>query len=193
MTSRLVNRDLANELWVAHFKAAGTGWIPVLTFSMVPLLRPDDLVYVSTIGAGPISFGEIVLFKRRKDLIVHRVFRKRRVADRVCFQERGDAGFSYGLIDADAVVGRVTRVKRGDRVYHLDSFPARIVNSGFTVWLFLAMAGVNRIRSQKSQPVKIARKVMYRLTRIITGLFGFICLVVWYLSALPKQGRAPRE
>lgn len=76
MAAKHINRAVANELWVQLCAARGTCWLPVLTDSMMPLLQPGDQVQVSRIVAEEIRFGDIVVFRRGDDLIVHRVLKK---------------------------------------------------------------------------------------------------------------------
>ena len=110
MAAKSINRSVANELWVQLCTATGTCWLPVLTDSMVPLLQPGDQVLVSRIVAEGVRFGDIVVFRRGDDLIVHRVLKKWHTPKGVYFSEKGDAGYAHGLIRSDNIVGRVIRV-----------------------------------------------------------------------------------
>jgi signal peptidase I len=182
-----VNRGVANELWLQLFTTKRVGWLPVLTDSMAPLIRPGDQVQVSAVAVEEIRFGDIVVFGRGDDLIVHRVLKKWRNTHHIYFLEKGDAGYAYGLINAEKVVGRVTRVKGRGKTFDLRSPPSRLTNLLLSVWFYITAACVNRLRMSKARIFARAAKALYRVVRVTSRFLVMVCFVVWYLSGLLTQ------
>ena len=91
---------------------------------MMPWLRPGDTLVVRRETPQGIIRGEIVLYARRGRLYAHRVIRKRWEAGEALLVTKGDA-----LPDADPPVsseellGRVTRIRRGQRQINLQTSP----------------------------------------------------------------------
>ncbi len=164
----------------------------VLTDSMVPLLQPGDQVQVSRIVAEEVHFGDIVVFRRDDDLIVHRVLKKWHTPNGVYFSEKGDAGCAYSLVSADKVVGRVTRLKKGAKTLDLNLPPSRMANLLLSAWLRLTATCVSRLESSKSRTITMAGKVLYRVVHITSRFLVMACFVIWYPSGLLTQERTER-
>jgi signal peptidase len=92
--------------------------------SMVPAMRPGDLITVECAGPDEIKPGEIVVFARAERLVVHRV--KAIVASpaapkngdsrEILFATRGDrARRNDPMVSSSELLGRVTHVERGDK------------------------------------------------------------------------------
>lgn len=155
---------------------------------MAPLIRPGDEVLVSKAAAQQIRFGDVVVFRRDGDLIVHRVLKKWRTADAICFGEKGDMAHTYGLIGADKVIGRVTMVKGRGKTLSLSSPLSRLTNLVLSAWFYLTTGGVGRLWFSRSKTVKRAGRVLSRLLLLSSSVLVRICFVIWYLSALLARG-----
>ena len=190
MAAKPVNRAVANELWVQLCTATSTCWLPVLTDSMMPLLQPGDQVQVSKIVAEEVRFGDIVVFRRGDELIVHRVLKKWHTANGVHFSEKGDAGYAYGLISAGNVVGRVIRVKKGTKTLDLNSLPSRMASLIVSTWLCLTAACVSHLKSSESRTITRVGKVLYRAAHITSRFLVIVCFVIWYLAGLLTRGKS---
>lgn len=102
--------DLAAEV-AATFGRVG---LRVAGTSMVPAIRPGDLISVERISAKEVSVGEIVVFAREGRLIVHRVVAKAGSPDEGSIVTRGDrTRRNDALVSSAELVGRVTRIERG--------------------------------------------------------------------------------
>jgi len=86
--------------------------------SMVPAIRPGDLISVERAGVGEISPGEIVVFAREGRLIAHRVVARTGSPDEGYLVTRGDrTRRNDALVSSAELVGRITRIERsGSRV-----------------------------------------------------------------------------
>ena len=78
---------------------------------MAPLIHPGDRVLVVSIPVEQIRLGDIIVFKRNGDLIVHRVLKKLRNVGNVRFVEKGDGTHVSGLAGGDEIVGRVHMIQ----------------------------------------------------------------------------------
>ncbi|MFC1893831.1 S24/S26 family peptidase [Chloroflexota bacterium] len=180
-----INRVEANELWVELYARKGIGWLPVLTDSMAPLIRSGDQVLVSQVLAEQIHFGDIVVFRRNGDLIVHRVFKKWRNAEGIFFGEKGDSAQVQGLLAAGKVIGRVTTVKgRGNKTLSLSPPLSRLANLVLSAWLYWTTAGIMMLRSSRSKTAKRAGKVLSPLLMLSSRILVRTCFAIWYLAAL---------
>ena len=82
--------------------------------SMVPAIRPGDLVSVERASAAEIAPGEIVVFAREGRLIVHRVVAKTGSLGDGYLVTRGDrTRRNDALVSSAELVGRVTEIARG--------------------------------------------------------------------------------
>jgi signal peptidase I len=84
--------------------------------SMVPALRPGDLITVESASAGEISPGEIVVFELSGRLVVHRVVAKTGNLREPLLATRGDRTRREDpLVSSVKIFGRVTQIERGNR------------------------------------------------------------------------------
>lgn len=92
-------------------------------FSMRPEILPGDLLYIEVVQPESISVGDVVVFRKRGHLIAHRVVKKELARGQ--FIEKGDDKFRPYPVELGSVIGRVTAVKRGEQIKHLDSITNR--------------------------------------------------------------------
>jgi signal peptidase len=107
-------------------RAAGRVRLRVSGTSMVPAMRPGDLITVERARAAEIAPGEIVVFTRSGRLVVHRVtgvtaapgLAKSVSESEPALQTRGDCARRKDPIVRDSeLLGRVTQIERsGHRV-----------------------------------------------------------------------------
>jgi hypothetical protein len=179
-----IDRAVANELWLELYSTKGKSWLPVLTGSMAPLIHPGDEVLVSKVAVEQIRFGDIIVFRRDGDLIVHRVLKKWRTVDTICFGEKGDMSHTYGLVGGEKIVGRVTTVKGRNKRLCLSSFLSRLPNLVLSTWLRCTAAGVNRLKSSRSKTIRGAGRFLYGLSLLLSHILVRICFIIWYPSGL---------
>lgn len=181
ITRPIINRAIANKLWMELCQTKGTCWLPVLTESMLPLIRPGDRVKVSRIAPSEVHFGDIAVFCRGNDLIVHRILKTWHKPNDVYFSEKGDAGLRYTLIKSDDIIGRVIGLKRGTRTFDLNLPPSRMVNLFISAWFRVSTACVNRL-TLKIPAIFRAETVLRKTTDIATGFLAAGCLAIWYTA-----------
>jgi len=107
---------LACELIGETVRTFGGARLGVCGTSMVPAIRPGDLVSVERAGLSEVSPGEIVVFRRCGRLIVHRVVVKFGGRADPFLVTRGDrTRRDDGLVSSPELIGRVTHIKRNHR------------------------------------------------------------------------------
>jgi hypothetical protein len=126
------------------FRFRARGW------SMAPFIRDGDVITVSPLRHTLPGVGEVVAFShpRNGSLVVHRVVARRGTASLI----QGDAATdgTDGLIPAESLLGRVTRVQRNGRDVRLGLGPERraiawLSRSALLIPLYSQMAsGVKR-------------------------------------------------
>jgi signal peptidase I len=109
-------------------RKAGRVRLRVSGASMVPSMRPGDLITVERACAEEISPGEIVVFAREGRLVVHRVTAKVPATAgnpgepllKTRLLTRGDrARRDDPLVSSSELLGRVTQIRRGSRAVRL--------------------------------------------------------------------------
>lgn len=90
--------------------------------SMHPTIRNHDIITVAPLGRSRIRVGDVVLYRRGRAAIAHRVIRLQAGDGRPQLVLRGDAARCCDRpVDPGHVLGRVTAVARGDRTRNLDT------------------------------------------------------------------------
>jgi signal peptidase len=105
-------------------RKAGHARLRVSGTSMVPAMRPGDLITVERAGLGEIKPGEIVVFARAERLVVHRVkaivvgpvTAKTENPRELLLATRGDRSRRNDpMVSSSELLGRVTQVERGSQ------------------------------------------------------------------------------
>jgi signal peptidase I len=120
--------------------------------SMLPWVRPGDVVVIHSASPDTVRCGDVVLFRRGDRLYVHRIVEKRGLRRDARFLAKGDANpHADGIIGQEEILGRVVNLYRGNRLIDLDS-PGQLI-------LGLLLAQFSR-RS----------RLGYLLTRVASGV-----------------------
>jgi signal peptidase I len=104
--------DLVSEI----LRKFGRARMRVSGISMMPALRPGDLVSIERVTPREILRGEIIVFAREGRLITHRVITKQGVGADIVLITRGDHTHANDApVSPHEFLGRVTSVDRGRR------------------------------------------------------------------------------
>jgi signal peptidase I len=171
-------------MWAELLAKSGRQWLPVLTGSMSPLIRPGDHVLVVRMDVGRISIGDIVAFRYGDNIVVHRILKKQKTYGDTCFKEKGDATYYSRLVSADNVIGRVTALKKGDKTFLFNSPGSRLASTIFGLWLFITTVTVSIFRSSTHKTIRRTGKYLSRLFLLISNILVRIGTVVWFLYGL---------
>jgi signal peptidase I len=90
--------------------------------SMLPWVRPGDIANIRRVSADTIRCGDVVLFRRKSQLFVHRIIEKRGARGAAQFRAKGDAHPTCdGMVEQQELLGRVARIYRRGRRIDLDA------------------------------------------------------------------------
>ena len=129
--------------------------------SMLPSIRPGDVLVIEAAGVSEIPVGAIILWRRGELLVAHRVVEQIASAEgRVKLVTRGDRQQQRDEpIGAEELLGRVTMIQRGARTILPGSRPsagARLLRrvSEFSDWPagLLALRAFPRILGIRGRP-----------------------------------------
>ena len=179
-----INTELANELWAEHYVKHGKGWLTVRTGSMIPLFRPGDRVLIYPALADEISRGDIIVFRRDRGLIAHRVLKKQLSGDGIHFTEKGDSSAACGKFNQGDIIGRVSAVKGGSRLFVLDLPFSKFFNHGLSLWCYWTIAAATKLLSSNRRNIRRLGGALVRLSLLSSNILIRTCSVFWYLSGL---------
>jgi signal peptidase I len=128
-------KKLVTDSWLEKFVNSGSGWLIIISGSMAPLIQIKDQIFIKKTSSSQIHLGDIITFWQGNMLVTHRVIRKFNKSGNTYFVEKGDANANYSWVAPRSLIGKVTRIKRGDREIILDKLAWRILNR--TIGFFL--------------------------------------------------------
>ncbi len=147
-------------------RSAGVVRLRVRGKSMMPWIRPSDVLLVRRVEMRQVSPGDVVVLARAGQLVVHRVIRRCGTIGQPLLVTKGDA-----VRDADTPVfssellGRVTSMHRDGRRINLDTVRQAAlgrllarVSSSSRLWHLVARAARRLFiprRKASSQPARI--------------------------------------
>ncbi len=103
-----LSRDLLDDQYAVRLKTDG--------YSMYPLLRPGDTIYIERISFQALPIGSIVVFKRGERWVAHRLIRKDHWAGHSMGYTQGDSCIKLDEAVTEAnYIGRVMARKRGNQ------------------------------------------------------------------------------
>lgn len=118
--------ELKGELFLEVLRSTGQAKLALTGASMLPSIRPGDVVEVRRESVGEISPGDVVLCARQGGFFAHRVVEKRAGSERTVLITRGDALLAPDPpVAPEEVLGRVTAILRGGRRLELRLTPWR--------------------------------------------------------------------
>src|SRR5256885_266645 len=90
--------------------------------SMQPWMRSKDIAVIRRISIENVRCGDVVLFRRKNHLFVHRIVEKRGSLNAAQLLSKGDAHpMSDGVVQEQELLGRVMRIYRKGRRIDLDA------------------------------------------------------------------------
>ena len=108
--------ELKGDLFLEVLNSAGQARLAVTGASMLPAIRPGDILEVHRQGMEAILPGDVVLFMRNGGFAAHRVLEKTQSLQRTLLITRGDAlRVPDPPVTPDELLGRVTAILRGGR------------------------------------------------------------------------------
>lgn len=104
--------------------------------SMHPFVRSGDLLYIQAVAPEQVRAGDLVMFRTASSkVIVHRVLRRTKLAEKLAFVIKGDrVGQPDGIISAENILGQVIARERNGVKIDLTTPVRRLVKAGIA-WL----------------------------------------------------------
>jgi len=184
MREKRIDTEMANRLWMDLYFEKGKAWLPVLTDSMVPLIKPGDRVLMSGVASEQIRRGDIIVFKRNGNLYVHRVLKKWRTPSGIALTEKGDGTYRYGRVRADDVIGRVMAVKSNQKVYVLTAPFGRLASRALSLLFYGTILVTNPFITSTSRSIRKVGKVLLWASLVFSSTLIRICSIIWQTSGL---------
>jgi len=126
--------DIPQSLAAEILKSSGILRLGVSGSSMLPTLWPGDVVTLVAIAEQP-TVGQIVLFQRCGQFVVHRVVEAGSSGGQLQVTTRGDSMIDQdGPIAASEVLGRVVAIRRGQIEFSVPKEQSPF-NKAFGWWL----------------------------------------------------------
>lgn len=141
-----IARETLQELREELFTKSNRQWARVVSGSMAPLIQAEDLVLLERVAPDRVRFGDVILFGRDEERVIHRVVGRRQRQGGLVFFEKGDQHSSLGPVRAPEVLGRVSAVQKSGITVDLTSGWGRVVQLGLActsvgVWRAKRAAG----------------------------------------------------
>ena len=156
----------------------GSCWGRSVSHSMWPLIVEGDRVLVERTPREEVGFGDIVVFHRAGQLIVHRVVGKQNVRGREYFPEKGDNNLWAGLVPPSDVIGRVRAIEISGKMIWINSPRARLLQrilalNSYLTWRLWSF-GQRVLPSGVKERVlgRRARRLFRLPARVLLGLLG---------------------
>jgi signal peptidase I len=102
--------------------------------SMEPLLREGDVVAVCLVRPDQLKRGDMIAFRQNGCVIVHRLLRKRKNGNTWFYCQKGDSLNGWSWIPEEAIIGKITSLRRSGRVKGMIGFHWRWLNFVMSLW-----------------------------------------------------------
>ncbi|MEW6075883.1 MAG: nucleotidyltransferase family protein [Candidatus Omnitrophota bacterium] len=118
-------------------------------FSMEPMVVSGDEVYFKK--SNMFRFGDLVVYKKNGDYIVHRFMGKRIIDNQETYLLKADNITHFDEpVAYTQVLGRVTRLKKNGKIINLESLAGRCVSLSYFLYAdFLRLAKITRNERRK--------------------------------------------
>lgn len=140
--------DLVNE----ELNSGKVFYFVVSTLSMLPLIKPEDEIVVRKASKETLKRGEIIVFEKYRELYTHRLLYRRMSDSKIELITKGDNSLIIDEpISEKGLLGKVIRIKRGNKSINLESRFWKIVNNltgtlSYLEWtVFSLLRGIKRL------------------------------------------------
>lgn len=116
-----------NDLWEKLLIEHETCWASVVSNSMSPMIKQGYQVLVEKAHADALRFGDIVVFRRPGNLMIHRILGQREFGGARYFLENGDANLHSSLVPGENIIGRVVVIRNSSKTFKTISGSGRLL------------------------------------------------------------------
>lgn len=189
MTSQIeqnaTESSVLTSLFIQALRQGQPVWFRVVSGSMLPLVRVGDAVHIEPTSASDLRVGDIAAFETPAGLVVHRLVHYEQTGNQARYVEMGDAALLAHHVDEQAIVGRVTSIRRATRQVDL-RLPVAQRWGKVTARIRFRLYSIDKVI--KFNP---ARFLIRKCARLV-ALVGSVCIRVTSSStvsdALPHAG-----
>ncbi len=129
----LVSKEIIDDMWREAFNARKSCWLKVMSNSMFPLIKTNDYVFLEYINPSLINSGDIVTYLYKPGfLISHRIIGSVISNNHTYFLEKPDNGIFSSTISPELILGKITKIKKNNKVYILNSGAINILNKALS-------------------------------------------------------------
>jgi hypothetical protein len=126
----------APQLVSSLLRHVGEARLRVAGSSMLPAIRPADILVIRRVDIARVALGDVVLVAREGRLFAHRVVERVVGADEPVLITRGDAhSRNDPPVTPALLLGRVVALRRNDREMPLQPVLRRQIRIRFSAWL----------------------------------------------------------
>jgi hypothetical protein len=133
-------KKLVTESWLEKFANTGSGWLIIISGSMAPLIQIKDQILIKRTAPSHLHIGDIITFWQGNILVTHRVIRRYTKCGNIYFVEKGDANANYSWVDAQSIIGKVRKIKKGEKEIDIDTLLWKTFNRTIGIGLLCALA-----------------------------------------------------
>lgn len=141
--------------------------------SMRPLIEDTDRITFTQIIQDRIRTGDIIVFREKNKIIVHRVIWKKRKENTIYFCQKGDSSPICSWIKSEDILGKVTVIHKKNKVVFVDSFISGLLNRilGFlgAIWVFYS---TSRLKPEAGNPLLIKQMVNFAAKLYPKNIYG---------------------
>ncbi len=133
-------KKLVTESWLEKFANTGSGWLIIISGSMSPLIQIKDQILIKKTAPSHLHIGDIITFWQGNILVTHRVIRQYTKWGNIYFVEKGDANANYSWVDAQSIIGKVRKIKKGEKEIDVETLLWKTFNRTIGIGLLCAFA-----------------------------------------------------
>jgi hypothetical protein len=146
----MTDRGLIEDMWVELLQRSEAQWGSLRSGSMAPTICAGERVLVRA-GAPRPCPGDIVLFRKDGQLVVHRLIRRCRASESGVWIEKGDLNPLGGELAEQDILGTVTAVEKPGGVLRLDLGWRRLARPVFGLLARMVDGAARRAASKGSR------------------------------------------
>jgi len=166
--------------------------LEVCSDSMQPILNVDDFVSLRLSGTVEYQTGDMVVFERGKDLVVHRIVKQKTIRGEAFFCEKGDNACCWSWIARKDILGRVVAIADKNNLEKMSPSQFRLHNrllgflGGCLVTFYEGVCPVKKLTPEETK-ADLTTKLKHRVVRVNNRIFNFIGAAVCRTSGAGKN------
>ncbi len=158
--------------------------LEVCSNSMEPTINAGDVISVHLSESLAYRRGNIVIFLRGDDVIVHRIIKKKRLNNEIVFCEKGDNACYWTWIAEKDLLGYVVSIADKNNIIKVTEGQFRLNNyiMGFLGWCLISFfEAANPLKKMIPGPFEdhISSKLRNLMIRLNNRLFLFVASAVY--------------